>query len=222
LELWYVKVDSGGSSSGSGTASSTIPPMAPSASATIPPMPPNEILAKPAHALSTVLKPVGIKTLGHTCYLNTLMQIIFWVVPLRKKLIQKKQPKNVPKNLQPIFSVDFEADSETLFNSFVFLKRLLQNMQPSKNTKSSTLSNNMTKFVDTLGLSHDVNQCVNEFWSNLFHTYFEYVGVDHLYKLQMTTHYREVLEPNKTGKAREKKETLSQTLLSLGEPDLKK
>jgi hypothetical protein len=40
--------------------------------------------------------------------------------------------------------------------------------------------------------------------------------------LQMTTHYREVLEPNKTGKAREKKETLSQTLLSLGEPDLKK
>jgi Ubiquitin carboxyl-terminal hydrolase len=222
LELWYVKVDSGGSSSGSGTASSTIPPMAPSASATIPPMPPNEILAKPAHALSTVLKPVGIKTLGHTCYLNTLMQIIFWVVPLRKKLSQKKQPKNVPKNLQPIFSVDFEADSETLFNSFVFLKRLLQNMQPSKNTKSSTLSNNMTKFVDTLGLSHDVNQCVNEFWSNLFHTYFEYVGVDHLYMLQMTTHYREVLEPNKTGKAREKKETLSQTLLSLGEPDLKK
>ena len=97
LELWYVKVDSGSSSSGSGTASSTIPPMAPSASTTIPPMPPNEILAKPAHALSTVLKPVGIKNLGHTCYLNTLMQIIFCVVPLRKKLIQKKQPKNVPK-----------------------------------------------------------------------------------------------------------------------------
>jgi hypothetical protein len=97
LELWYVKVDSGSSISGSGTASSTIPPVAPSASITIPPMPPNEILAKPAHALSTVLKPVGIKNLGHTCYLNTLMQIIFWVVPLRKKLIQKKQPKNVPK-----------------------------------------------------------------------------------------------------------------------------
>ena len=222
LELWYVKVDNGSSISGSGTASSTIPPVATSASTTIPLMPPNEILAKPAHALSTVLKPVGIKTLGHTCYLNTLMQIIFWVVPLRKKLIQKKQPKNVPKNLHPIFSVDFEADSETLFNSFVFLKRLLQNMQPSKKAKSSTLSNNMTKFVDTLGLSHDVNQCVNEFWSNLFHTYFEYVGVDHLYKLHMTTHYREVLEPNKTGKAREKKETLSQTLLSIGEPELKK
>jgi hypothetical protein len=204
LELWYVKVDSGSSSSGSGTASSTIPPMAPSASTTIPPIPQNEILAKPADALSTALKPVGIKTLGHTCYLNTLMQIIFWVVPLRKKLMQKKQPKNVPKNLHPIFSVDFKADSETVFNSFVFLKRLLQNMQPSTNTKSSTLSNNMTKIVDTLGLSHDVNQCVNKFWSNLFHTYFEYVGVDHLYKLHKTTHYREVLEPNKTGKAREK------------------
>ncbi len=68
-------------------------------------------------------------------------------------------------------------------------------MQPSKNTKVSILLNNMKKFLGTLGLSHDENQCVNEFWSNLFHTYFEYVGVDHLYKLQMTTHYREVLEP---------------------------
>jgi hypothetical protein len=95
-------------------------------------------------------------------------------------------------------------------------------MQPSKNTKMSILSNNMKKFLDALGLSHDTNQCVNEFWSNLFHTYFEYVGVDHLYKVQMTSHYREVLEPNKTGKAREKVETLSQTLLSIGESDLKK
>ena len=60
------------------------------------------------------------------------------------------------------------------------------------------------------------------FGSNLFHTYFEYVGVDYLYKLQMTSHYCEVLEPNKTGKAREKIETVSQTLLSIDESDLKK
>ncbi len=80
----------------------------------------------------------------------------------------------------------------------------------------------MKKYLYTLGLSYETNQCVNEFWSNLFHTYFEYVGVDHLYKVQMTSHYCEVLEPNKTGKAREKVETLSQTLLSIGKSDLKK
>jgi ubiquitin C-terminal hydrolase len=120
-----------------------------SASSTIQSLPTHELSAMPAHILSAVLKPVGIRTLGHTCHLNTLMQIIFWVVPLRKRLIQKKLPKNVPKTLQPILSVDFEADSEKLFNSFVFLKRPLQNMQPSKNTTSSTLLNNMTKFVDT-------------------------------------------------------------------------
>ena len=84
----------------------------------------------PAHVLPTVLKPVGIKTLGNTCDINTLFQIVFWVVPLRKRLIQKKQSKKDPKILQPIFSADFGADSETLSNSFVFLKRLLQNMQP--------------------------------------------------------------------------------------------
>jgi hypothetical protein len=118
--------------------------------------------------------------------------------------------------------MDFEADSDTLLKGFVFLKRVLQNMHPSKNAKMSILINNVKKFLKLLGLSHETNQCVNEFWSNLFHTYFEYVGVDHLYKLKMTSHYREVLEPNKTGKAREKVETLSQTLLSIGESDLKK
>jgi hypothetical protein len=81
----------------------------------------------------------------------------------QKEIDPKETSKNVPKNLQPILYVDFEADSEVLFNSIVFLKILLQNMQPSKNSKRSTLSNNMTKFVDTLGLSHDVNQCVHEF-----------------------------------------------------------
>ena len=222
MELWYVKVDGGSSSAGSGTASSTIPPMASSMYTSLSPMPPNDISAMPAHVLPTVLKPVGIKNLGHTCYLNTLLHVVFWVVPLRNRLMQMKQPKNNPKTLQPVFSLDFEADSETLLKSFVFLKRLLQNIQPSKKTKMSILLNNMKKFLNVLGLSHETNQCVNEFWSNLFHTYFEYVGVDHLYKVQMTSHYREVLEPNKTGKAREKVETLSQTLLSIGESDLKK
>jgi hypothetical protein len=68
--------------------------------------------------------------------------------------------KKDPKTLQPIFSVDFGADSETLFNSFGFLKRLLQNMHPSKKTKMLFLRNNMIKFVDSLGLSCDENQCV--------------------------------------------------------------
>jgi hypothetical protein len=77
LELWHVKVDSASSSAGSGTASATITPMASSASSRIPHMPPDEVLAKPAHVLSTVLKPVGIENLGHNCYLSTLLQINF-------------------------------------------------------------------------------------------------------------------------------------------------
>ncbi len=114
--------------------------------------------------------------------------------------------------LQPIVLLDFEADSEILFNSFVFLKRLLQNMHPSKKTKMPTLLNNMKKFLGTLGLPHDVNQCVNEFWSNLFHTYFEYVRVDHFYKVQMKSHYCEVLDPNKTVTAHEKMKPLHKSL----------
>jgi ubiquitin C-terminal hydrolase len=53
-------------------------------------MPTNKLLAMPAHVLSTVLKPAGIENLGNTCYISTLMQIIFRVVPLRKRLMEKK------------------------------------------------------------------------------------------------------------------------------------
>ena len=79
-------------------------------------MPPNDLLAMPAHLLSTVVKPVGNANLGNSCYLSTLMQIIFWVVlvPLRKRLNQKKLPEKLP--LLPIFLVDLEADSETLLH----------------------------------------------------------------------------------------------------------
>jgi hypothetical protein len=78
-------------------------------------------------------------------------------------------------------------------------------MQPSKD-KMSILLNNMKNF-SMFWTSHETNVSMN--LSNLFHIYFEYVGVDHLYKVQMTSHYCEVLEPNKIGKAREKVETLS-------------
>ena len=185
-------------------ASSTIAPLAPSDSSRIPPMPTNEPSAMPAHVLSTVVKPVGIKNLGHTCYCSTLLQIVFLVEPLRKRLIQKKQPRNIPKTLQPVLSLDFEANSETLLKSFVFLKRVLQNMQPLKNTKMLFLLNNIKNILGTLGLSHDENQCVNEFWSNLSHTFLSKSELI-IYKRQMTTHYCEVFEPNKTGTAREKR-----------------
>ncbi len=37
---------------------------------------------------SITLKPVRIPNLGHTCYLATLVQIIFWLTPLSKRLIE--------------------------------------------------------------------------------------------------------------------------------------
>jgi ubiquitin C-terminal hydrolase len=103
MELWYVKFDSGSFSAASGAASSTLLSMAFSASSTIPPLPTNELLAMPSHVLSIVLKPVGIKNIGHTCHLITLTQIILWVVPLRKRLIEKKLSTNDPKNYNQYF-----------------------------------------------------------------------------------------------------------------------
>ena len=108
-----------------------------------------------------------------------------------------------------------------LYLTASFFEKTTPEHAPIKEDKDANFVKQYEKFIGTLGLPHDVNQCVNEFWSNLFHTYFEYAEVDHLYKVQMTSHYREVLDPNKTGTAHEKKESLSQTLISIGEPELK-
>ena len=70
LELWYVKVD--GSSSALGSASLL-----------------GHASHQPSYSLTFLsLKPVEIPNLGHTCYLTTLVQNIFWVLPLRKSFIE--------------------------------------------------------------------------------------------------------------------------------------
>lgn len=206
--MWYVKVDS------SSHASGTPPPLVPLDS------------ALPAPVLSTVQKPLGIGTLGNTCYLSTLVQIIFWVVPLRKRLIEFELSNKDISQLQPIISGELEADSDSLFKGLGHLKSLLMNIQSSMIKKPSKKPPNfktaMRRFINALGLSPFDNQCVNEFWSQLFDHYFTYVDGNDCYNVQITTIIREVVEPKKAEKARERKATLPQTLLSISQPDLQK
>ena len=54
---------------------------------------------------STTLKPVGIPNLGHTCYLTTLVQIIFWALPLRKRLIAYELSNRDSKKYNQSFQV---------------------------------------------------------------------------------------------------------------------
>ena len=84
-ELWYVK-----------TIPSSVDTMTTSK---IPPMP------SPSYAtmLSTKVEPVGIHNFGNTCYFNTLVQIIFWVVPIRKRLLEYKVVKKVLNKIPPVF-----------------------------------------------------------------------------------------------------------------------
>ena len=207
-ELWYVKVDYSSSASGSASLSTTLKPDG------IPNL--EQASYQPSYSLATPsLKPVGIPNLGHTCYLTILVQITFWVLPLKKRLIEDEVLNRGSKQIQPITSNVLEADSDCLLTALGFLKTLLITMQKSMIEKKANLRNIMKKFVKCLGLSVHENQCINEFWNNLFHHYFEYIEVSQLYRLQIRTFYLEVLDHNKTGTAREKKEALSQNLLSI-------
>ncbi len=120
LELWYVKVES--SSDAPGSAPSVIPPAVqprvplPSA------LSGSTIIPTPFAVSSTAVKPPGIPNLGNTCYLTTLVQIIFWVAPLTNGLIEVKLTKNDSTKFdQDIF---FAGDSKTPTRLFEGLKRL--------------------------------------------------------------------------------------------------
>ena len=96
-ELWYVKVDYSSSASGSASLSTTLKPDG------IPNL--EQASYQPSYSLATPpLKPVGIPNLGHTCYLTILVQITFWVLPLKKRLIEdevlNRGSKQINQSLQ--------------------------------------------------------------------------------------------------------------------------
>ena len=104
LEQWYVKVDHSSSTSGSTSLSITLKPDR------IPNL--AQASYQPSYSLTfPSLKSVGIPNLGHTCYLTILVQITFWVLPLRNRLIEDELLNRRSKQNQPIASHYLEADS---------------------------------------------------------------------------------------------------------------
>jgi hypothetical protein len=202
-ELWYVKVES--SAVTSRTETSKIP-STPSS----------------APLLYASIKPAGLHNFGNTCYLNTLLQIIFWLVPIRKRLIEYNLSKKDLDKIPSVCSSEFEADNKKLYKGLESLKKVQVSLKISMTKKRPILKDQIKKMLDFLGLSSFENKCVNEMWINLFHHYFEYIGFDCLYNVQMTTYNREILEPNKTGKPRESKHTRLEPLLSVNHSDIQK
>lgn len=107
-----------------------------------------------------------------------------------------------------------------LYKGLESLKKVLVSIKVAMTRKRTILKDQIKKMLDVLGLPSFENKCVNEIWINLFHHYFEYIGFDHLYNVQMTTYNREILEPNKTGKPRESKHTRPEPLLSINHSDI--
>ena len=140
----------------------------------------------------------------------------------RKSLLAAELSTRDGKNIQPIISGTLEADSDIFFDALRFLKELLLTLQtaivekkPNLKIIMKNLRDIMKNLVKCIGLDLKENQCINKFWNTLFHNYFEFIAVSHLYRLRVTIIYVEVPDQSITGKAREKKETLSQNLLSI-------
>ena len=57
---------------------------------------------KKMEVLFASIKSVGIHNFGNTCYLNTLVQIVFWVVPIRNRLIEYELSEEDMDKMPPV------------------------------------------------------------------------------------------------------------------------
>ena len=114
-ELWYVKVES--SAGTSGTETLKIPSTSSSP------------------LLSVSVKPAGLHNFGNTCYLNTLLQIMFWLVPIRKRLIGYKLSKDDLDKIPSVCSSEFEADNKQLYKGLEWLKKVLTSLKVAMTKK---------------------------------------------------------------------------------------
>jgi hypothetical protein len=165
-KLWFVKVDatSGESVAESSAVSPTVQPSytvsSASVSATTPPRTSLEI--GPTSVSCTTLVPLQIPNLANTCYFNTLVQSIFWVVPLRKALMDYKTSK-IDKGIQPIFLLGEEVTSKNCLDCLKQLKTLLSKMKENiTRLNKHKLKKDMIKILGYLGLSHFDSKCVNK------------------------------------------------------------
>ena len=109
-----------------------------------------------------------IQNLANTCYFNTLVQSILWVVPLRKALMDYKTSK-IDKGIKPIFLLREEITSENCLACLKQLKTLLSKMKENiTRVNEHKLKKEMIKILGYLGRSHFDSKCVNEVWIQLF------------------------------------------------------
>jgi hypothetical protein len=175
----------------------------------------------PTNVLCTTLEPLQIPNLANTCYFNTLVQSIFWVVPLRKALMDYKTLK-IDKGIQPIFLLGEEVTSKNCLACLKQMKTLLRNMKENiTRLNKHKLKKDMIKILGYLGLSHFDSQCVNEVWIQLFQTYFEYIKCYAFYTVEISTVTHEVVEPGTNQEAKEHQNPQTASLLYINEADLK-
>jgi ubiquitin C-terminal hydrolase len=55
------------------------------------------------------INSVGIHNFGNTCYLNTLVQIVFWFVPIRNRLIEYELSKEDMDKIPSVSSNELRA-----------------------------------------------------------------------------------------------------------------
>lgn len=123
----------------------------------------------------------GLNNLGSTCYINSLIQLVYHTIPFRELILKKLPPaSDLAKNMsvyshgslqadkfgQQKRSLSFEAYAGGLIELQALFRRMLE--------KPSSVCPKL--FVNAFGFRHNSQECAFELWTAIFTYYVSFLG----------------------------------------------
>jgi len=153
--------------------------------------------------------PIGLRNLGRTCYLNVLLQMLYWTKPAREAIlecnilesVQVVAEKMSAMSNPPPRCIGDQAASVTplkLAMALHELKVLFRSMETHCSNEGIT----PLRFVDALRLSHNHDECALETWTLLFEFYLEYLGIASHFQAEVKSHIKEIVSESSSASPR--------------------
>lgn len=123
----------------------------------------------------------GLNNLGSTCYINSLIQLVYHTIPFRELILKKLPPApDLAKNMSVYSHGSLQADKfgqqkrrlsfDAYAGGLIELQALFRRMLEKPSSVCPK------RFVNAFGFRHDSQECAFELWTAIFTYYVSFLG----------------------------------------------